>query len=80
MESTGSSEYSSEYLEDSSSLDIYNFVHCMNSIGWPRDGEFVKLLSTLDYRFYNLGGGRLVITRRYDVQAVFALSLLIFEL
>ena len=53
----------------------------MNEIGWPQDGAFMTLLSTVGHRF-DEKGGRMVIPRpvilRIDLGS--SLSVLIFEL
>ena len=55
-----------------------NFILYMNGIGWPQDGVFMTLLSTLGYRFYERDG--LTVIQKWPEYAESALSVLICEL
>ena len=68
-----------EHLQDITSLNAEHFVEYMNEIGWPQDGTFVTLISTMGYHFCKRDGR--VVTRKWDEFKVApVLSLLISEL
>ena len=64
-----------DYLRNSNGE---NFILYMDAIGWPQDGAFTTLLSTVGY-YFNEKDGRIVIQKRSE-WAASALSVLICEL
>ena len=67
-----------ERLQDFTSLDATYSVNYLNTVGWPKDGIFITLLSTVGYYFREKGGR--IATVKPDNHVGRALSVLIFEM
>ena len=66
--------------EDFTPLNRYYLINCINRnrIGWPRDGTFLTLLSTVGYDFHEKNG--LMVPKAGKNKVKDALVLLILEL
>ena len=60
------------------SFDASDFIGYMDTVGWPTDGTFSELLSSVGYDFDQAKAR--IIEPKYDARADEALTLLIFEL